>query len=151
MTIFSGVGLRCVAAALAPCLLLAAAPARADVWVYGNGQTLDVLIYGNSADSDQQMAERAFAITRENWLLLWQGDPDQSGWIAVACVRLADGGVQFEFATEQPSKAAADDLALAAAQQYITRSGGTLIAGCGGSIANNGQVLTEVIPYAPPK
>jgi hypothetical protein len=47
-------------------LLLAATPARADVWVYGNGQTLDVLIYGNSADSDQQMADRAFAITREN-------------------------------------------------------------------------------------
>jgi hypothetical protein len=66
MTIVSGSRLRCVAAALAPCLLLAATPARADVWVYGNGQTLDVLIYGNSADSDQQMADRAFAITREN-------------------------------------------------------------------------------------
>lgn len=134
---------------LAPCALFAA-PAKADVWVYGNGQTLDVLIYGNSADSDQQMAERAFAITRENWYLLWQGDTAQNGWIAVSCVRRADGGVQFEFATEQPTKQVADDLALAAARQYIARSGGTLIAGCGGSVANNGQVLTEVIPYTRP-
>jgi hypothetical protein len=69
----------------------------------------------------------------------------------VSCIRRADGGVQFEFATEQPSKAVADDLALAAAQQYITRSGGTLIAGCGGSVSNGGQVLAEVIPAAPPK
>lgn len=131
--------------------LLAASPAKADVWVYGNGQTLDVLIYGNAADSDQRMAERAFAITREGWHLLWQGDPEQRGWIAVSCVRRADGVVHFRFATEHPSREVAEQLALAGAQQTIERQGGTLIAGCGGSVNNDGRVLAQVIGYAPPK
>lgn len=136
--------------ALAGCLLVGT-PAHADVWVYGNGTTLDVLVFGNAADSDQQMAERAFAITREGWHLLWQGDPDQQGWIAVTCVKQTDGGVHFEFATEHPSQAVAEELALRAAQQSIARHGGTLIEGCGGSVRNDGRVLAEVIPYVPPK
>lgn len=139
---------------MAPALVAAAlfaGPVHADVWLYGNGGTLDVLIYGNSPDADQRMAERAFAITRENWHLLWQGDSDQRGWIAVSCVRRTDGGVHFEFATEQPSQSVAQDFARRAAEQFIARQGGTLIAGCGGSVANQGQVLAEVIPHVPPK
>lgn len=136
--------------ALATCGLVAT-PAHADVWVYGNGATLDVLIFGNAADSDQQMAERAFAITREGWHLLWQGDPDQRGWIGVSCIRRSDGGVQLEFVTEQPDRATAEALLKAASDQYIARHDGTMIAGCGAMVANNGQVLAEVVRYLPPR
>lgn len=131
--------------ALGP-VALAASPANADVWVYGNGATLDVLIFGNAEDSPDRMADRAFSITRENWYPLWQGDSSERGWIAVSCVRRPDGGTHFEYATAQPSKAVAEDLAMRAAQQHVERYGGNLIVGCGGSANNDGRVLAEVIP-----
>lgn len=121
---------------------LVASPAAADVWVYGNGVTLDVMVYGNSDASAEQLADAAFAITREGWHPLWQGEARQTGWISVACVRRADGGTQFEFATEQPGETVALDLARRAAEQYVSRHGGKLIGGCGGAVNHQGQLLT---------
>ncbi|MDD3798522.1 MAG: hypothetical protein PHE36_05005 [Novosphingobium sp.] len=116
-------------------------PAAADVWIAGNGKTLDVLIYGNSPDSPERMADQAFSLSQTDWLQLWQGGEGEYGWIAVSCIRRTDGGVQFEFATEQPSQTIAVDLAHAAARQYISRNGGTLIEGCGGYLNNQGQSI----------
>ena len=129
---------------------LAAAPAVADVWVAGNGETLDVVVYGNAGDSADQMANGAFAIRQTGWHHLWQGDPGQKGWISVSCVRRPDGGVHFEFATEQPNQPTALDLARRAALQHVERYGGTLIEGCGGSVNNDGGVLAVRMAKAAP-
>lgn len=124
------------------------APASADVWIVGNSESLDVLIYGNSSNSAELIADQAFSLSKAGWLQLWQGDSSQYGWIAVACVRRADKGVYFVFATEQPSQATAVELAQAAARRYIARSGGTLITGCGGSLNNQGQAIASRLSYA---
>lgn len=121
-----------------------AAPAAADVWVAANGATLDVVVYGNAADSSDQYANAALAIRQTDWHQLWQGDPDQKGWIAVACVRRPDGEVHFTYATEHPTEEIALDLARRAGQKFIERNGGgSLLEGCGGAVNNHGQVIAE--------
>lgn len=121
-----------------------ASPAAADVWVAANGATLDVVVYGNAPDSVDQYANAALAIRQTDWHQLWQGDPGQKGWIAVACVRRSDGGVHFTYATEHPTEEVALDLARRAGLKYIERNGGgSLLEGCGATVNNQGQVIAQ--------